>query len=188
MASPRVFLVDGSGQPFSLRVEAAVLTWVSRLRLAFPTLDDVAIVEVLEEAARRVVRREASGGALEHIHAYAWAAIRSVAVSRLRLGRERVTQMTVQRPVQVDSLQPAHHRLPVRGAEAAVLLGEVLEHLSPVERQVLRMKAAGFSSAEIAEQVGRAPTTIDSMHSRAMAKLRSLAAGTFMSRSGLPKG
>ena len=174
MRRKTVFLVDGSGQPFSPRVEDAVLTWLARLRSGFPALDDIAVVDVLE-AARRIVRREERAGTLEHVHAYAWTAIRSVAASRLRLGRERVTQMTTSRsdrdggPVAIPSGRFGS------AVEARVFLRQVLHRLTPLERQVFRMKAEGFSTREIAERLGRAPATIDSGYSRSMARLRSLA-------------
>ena len=175
MRRPSVFLVDGSGQPFSPRIENAVLTWFARLRSGFPTLDDTAVVDVLEEAARRVVRREERAGPIEHVHAYAWTAIRSVAASRLRLGRERVAQMTTARSDK-DRVSPA--TLSGRfgpSVEARVLLGQVLRRLTPLERRVFRLKSEGFSTREIAGRLGRAPATIDSIYSRSMAKLRSLA-------------
>ena len=175
MSRPSVFLVDGSGQPFSPRVEGAVLTWLSRLRSGFPALDDTAVVDVLEEAARRVVRREERAGPLEHVHAYAWTAIRSVAASRLRLGRERVAQMTTTRS---DNDGGPTAMLSGRfglAVEARVLLRQILHRLTPLERRVFRLKSEGFSTREIAERLGRAPATIDSIHSRSMARLRSLA-------------
>jgi len=177
MRRPSVFLVDGSGQPFSPRIENAVLTWLSRLRSVFPSLDETAVVEVLEEAARRLVRREASAGPIEHLHAYAWTAIRSVVVSRLRLGRERVVQMTDPRLNLEGRLVapplPAHLDI-----EANVLLSEAMRRLTPLERRVLRMRLAGFSTREIASRVGRSAATIDSQHSRSMAKLRAIVVGS----------
>lgn len=183
MRRPSVFLVDGSGQPFSPRIEGAVLTWLARLRSGFPALDDTAVVDVLEEAARRVVRREERAGPIEHVHAYAWTAIRSVATSRLRLGRERVAQMTTSRS---DKDGGATAILSGRfgpSVEARVLLRQVLQRLTPLERRVFRLKAEGFSTREIAERLGRAPATIDSIHSRSMARLRSLA-GERSARTG----
>lgn len=175
MSRPFVFLVDGRGQPFSPRIEGAVLTWLSRLRSGFPALDDTAVVEVLEEAARRLVRREATGGPIEHVHAYAWTAIRCVAVSRLRLGRERVAGMTTGHSLEGRRAARAGTAGSSSDVESRVLVRQVLGHLSPTERQVFALKAAGYSTREIAARLNRAPATIDSIQSRAMARLRQLA-------------
>lgn len=183
MRRPPVFLVDGSGQPFSPRVEEAVLTWLARLRSGFPSLDDTAVVDVLEEAARRVVRREDRAGRLEHVHAYAWTAIRSVAASRLRLGRERVTQMTTSRSERDGGPMAILSGRFGTAVEARLFLRQVLQRLTPLERRVFRLKAEGFSTREIAGRLGRAPATIDSGYSRSMARLRSLAIGR-SSRTG----
>lgn len=183
MRNPHVFLVDDTGQTFPPRIESAVTVWLSRLKMTCPTLDETAVVEVLEEAARRLVRREARGGPLEHIHAYAWAAIRSVALSRLRLGRERVVQMTVQRPQHMPKPTGRGAAGPALDLEARVLLRQVLSQLTSIERRVFTLKVAGFSTREIAAHVGRAPATIDSIHSRAMARLRALAQQATPSRS-----
>jgi DNA-directed RNA polymerase specialized sigma24 family protein len=175
MRKPPVFLVDNTGQTFPPRIEGAVTVWLARLRSTFPTLDETAVVEVLEEAGRRLVRRESTAGPIEHVHAYAWMAIRSVAVSRLRLGRERVAQMTTLRLHEGRRQTQAGFAVSGFELEARVLLSQVLGRLTAIERRVFTLKMAGFSSREIGERLDRAPATIDSIHSRAMTRLRRLA-------------
>lgn len=180
MRRPRIFLVDDLGQPLPTHVEQAVMHWLPRLRATFPSLEDATLVDVLEAAALRVVRRESRGGRLEHVHAYAWTAIRSVAISHVRLGAERLRSVTTE----MTSDDPVTGR--VRGpssVEARVLVRQLLRQLTPLERRVFWLKLAGYSTREIATKVSRAPTTIDSLHSRSLARLRAAAR-----RGGRPGG
>lgn len=182
MRRPPVLLVDGSGQPFAARVADAALAWLPRLRAGFPTLDDTACVEVLEEAARRIVRRESGGHVLEHLYSYAWTAIRSAAISRTRLGRERVVQLMADRQRPEAGARPRAQAVTAADVEARVLLSQLLDQLTSLERRIFRLKAAGFSTREIALRVSRAPTTVDSVHSRSMVRLRAL----WTARPGVP--
>lgn len=177
MRRPPLVLVDGAGQPFSDRVANAVVTWIPRLRAGFPGLDDTARIEVLEEAARRVVRRESGGRELAHLHAYAWTAIRSAAISRTRLGRERMVQL-VMAPRRGDGIARVEAMASAAThVEARVLLRQLFDHLTILERRIIRLKAAGFSAREIAGRIGRAPATVDSVYSRALTRLRRVWAG-----------
>ena len=71
-------LLDESGNPFNTRVEGVLSYLVPRCQRQFPALrDDLALTEVLEEAGRRIARREARSGPIEKLHGYAWVTIRS---------------------------------------------------------------------------------------------------------------
>jgi RNA polymerase sigma factor (sigma-70 family) len=176
-------LVDRDGQPLPARV-LRVLEWLlPRLRRRFPSLDDeAALVDVLEEAGRRITDREARHGPIEKLHAYAWVALCNVASSRLRTGANLVRQRTLDYESERLLATVPATRDSADEVERSVLMRELLEALSPDERDVVLWKMAGFSSPEIAALRGRSVAWADKVFSRARMKLRD-SLGTFGSRS-----
>jgi RNA polymerase sigma factor (sigma-70 family) len=170
----RMRFIDEHGALVDPRVEGALLQMHGRLRRQFPACrDDLTAVEVFEEAARRLVRRERRDGRIENLHAYAWVTLRSVITSRLRRGAARLEERTV-RSRRADSLLASRlaTRHTARELEHRVLLGQVLSALTRDEQRVCAMKAEGFSAGEIAQAMGRSPASIDTMYSRAKARAR----------------
>lgn len=166
-------LLDSNGQPFHPRIERVLIELLPRLRREFPSLqDDVGLVDILEEAGRRIRHRE-SRGPIERLHGYAWVTVRSIAMSRMRLGSFKLHQKTL------DS-QAGNARLlatpSARGTaaeiEQAVLLRELLRTLSREERMICLWKKAGFSSQEIALHQRRTVVAVDTIFSRAKQKIR----------------
>ena len=167
-------LLDSDGKPLTDRIQRALTRLLPRLRRQFPLLqDEVALTEVMEEAGRRIALREERGGPIEKIHGYAWVTIRSVATSRMRRGSIRLIQKTLEPEASHATLAavPAALGSPEE-IERAILLREVLDKLSPEEKLVCIWKKAGYSSQEIAEHQGRTVTAVDTLFSRAKAKLR----------------
>lgn len=73
-------LLDSDGTPFHPRLERALTQLAARPRREFPALqDEVTVTEVIEQAGRRISRREQRAGAVEKLHGYAWVVICSVA-------------------------------------------------------------------------------------------------------------
>jgi DNA-directed RNA polymerase specialized sigma24 family protein len=166
-------LLDSDGQPFHPRIERVLIQLLPRLRREFPSLqDEVGLAEIMEEAGRRIRHRE-ERGPIERLHGYAWVTVRSIAMSRMRLGSSKLSQKTL------DS-EAGHARLLAtptsRGTaaevEQTVLLRELLQTLSREERMICLWKKAGFSSQEIALHQGRTVVAIDTIFSRAKQKIR----------------
>ncbi len=167
-------LLDSNGKPLTERIQRALTRLLPRLRRQFPALqDEVALTEVMEEAGRRITLREERGGPIEKLHGYAWVTIRSVATSRMRRGSIRLIQKTLEPEASHAKLAtvPAASGT-AEEVERAILLREVLDRLSPEEKLVCIWKKAGWSSQEIAEHQGRSVTAVDTLFSRAKAKLR----------------
>jgi DNA-directed RNA polymerase specialized sigma24 family protein len=166
-------LLDSDGQPFNPRIERVLIQLLPRLRREFPALqDEVGLAEIMEEAGRRIRHRE-ERGPIERLHGYAWVTVRSVAMSRMRLGSSKLSQKTLDS----ESGQAKLLATPtLRGApaevEQAVLLRELLRTLSREERMICLWKKAGFSSQEIALHQGRTVVAIDTIFSRAKQKIR----------------
>ena len=167
-------LLDSDGKPLTDRIQRALTRLLPRLRRQFPLLqDEVALTEVMEEAGRRIALRETRGGPIDKLHGYAWVTIRSVATSRMRRGSIRLIQKTLEPEASHAQLAAAPAASgTVEEIERAILLREVLDKLSPEEKLVCIWKKAGFSSQEIADHQGRSVTAIDTLFSRAKAKLR----------------
>lgn len=166
-------LLDSNGQPFHPRIERVLIELLPRLRREFASLqDEVGLVDILEEAGRRIRHRE-SRGPIERLHGYAWVTVRSIAMSHMRLGSFKLHHKTL------DS-QAGNARLlatpSARGTaaeiEQAVLLRELLRTLSREERMICLWKKAGFSSQEIALHQRRTVVAVDTIFSRAKQKIR----------------
>lgn len=168
-------LIDSDGRPLAARIERVLASLRPRLRRQFPALqDDVAVTEVLEEAGRRIARREARAGPIEKIHGYAWVTVRSVATSHVRRGSIQLIQKTLESEAsQALIASVAAESGSAEQIERNILLHEVLDTLPREEKLVCMWKLAGFSSQEIAQFRGRSVVAVDTLFSRAKQKLRS---------------
>jgi hypothetical protein len=69
----RFMLVDDAGDPLSPHVADALVSLVPRFHREFPLIRDHSLLtDFLEEAGRRIVKRERRSGPIEHLHGYAW--------------------------------------------------------------------------------------------------------------------
>jgi RNA polymerase sigma factor (sigma-70 family) len=172
----RPVLVGEDGKPLDHKIQVALHRMMRRIVRQFPALqDEVALVEVMEEAGRRIASREGRSGPLEKLHGYAWVTVRSVATSFMRRSATRLLQKTID-PDASEALltsAPAVKNTP-QDIEQQILLREVLNKLSDDERRICIWKKAGFSSEEIASHLGRSVAGVDTIFSRAKAKLRRL--------------
>jgi RNA polymerase sigma factor (sigma-70 family) len=169
-------LLDDMGRPIDPQLQQALTALVRRFQRDFPTFnDDVSVIEALEEAARKIVRREHRSGSIDHLKRYAWVALRSVGVSRGRSPRRRLIDDTL--PSSAGAL--ALSALPTRfgtadQVEDRILLAQVLARLTPEERLVCTLKAEGFTSREIADLRGTSAGAIDVIFTRTKQKAREL--------------
>ena len=172
----RLILLGRNGELLETTIQAALNRLAARAVRQFPALkDDVALVEVLEEAGRRIAARQERAGPLANLHGYAWVTVRSIATSFMRRGSARLVQRTIE-PEASEALlsaAPALSHTPQQ-IEQQILLREVLNTLTPEERLICVWKHAGFSSQEIAQRLGRSIPSVDTVFSRAKDRLRKL--------------
>src|SRR5437588_4873278 len=91
LQTPR--LLDERGNPLSTRVEGALRSLIPKFRRQFPAVqDELDITQLLEKAGHRIAERERRSGPIEKLHAYAWVTLRSVVMSWMRRGPNRLTQ------------------------------------------------------------------------------------------------
>ncbi|MCC7241472.1 MAG: sigma-70 family RNA polymerase sigma factor [Acidobacteria bacterium] len=166
-------LLDGNGQPLDARIEGVLSRLLPRLRREFPALqDEVAQVEVLEEAGRRMVVREGRTGPIEKINGYAWVTIRSIALSRVRQGPGRLLQHTLGAASEAVLSRVAALDGSAEQIEQGILLREVLAPLTRDEQRVFLWKFMGLSSQEIAQRRGTTATAVDMLLFHAKEKIR----------------
>lgn len=167
-------LLDTHGQPVPAHIERVLVRLGRRLRRQFPVLkDELLLVDVMEEAARRIALHEGRSGPIEKLNGYAWVTLRSVAISQMRRGAIKLIQNTL-------NAHASHEHLVSIPTEAAtqeqierdILLREALDTLSPDERVLCVWKKAGFSSREIARHERCSVAAVDTLFSRVKAKLR----------------
>ena len=181
-------LLDSNGQPLNPRIERLLIQLLPRLRREFPSLqDEVGLTDIMEEAARRIRRRE-ERGPIDRLHGYAWVTVRSIAMSRMRLGSSRLIQRTISPEAAEARLAVAPSRAgTAEDIERRLLLRELLATLSSEERLVCLWKQAGFSSQEIAAHRGRSVEAVDTMFSRAKQKLRATLGIDSNANAGRPR-
>ena len=170
-----LILIDERGQPLTGRVPLVL----GRLAPAFARQfaefrDETLLVESLERAAYRILRRESQGGEVENLEAYAWVTLVSIANSLRRRGQARIDRRTT------SELSTAHIRSAasalgsVEQVERSILVGELLEHLTLTERLICRWRLEGLTSQEIAERRGCSAAAVDVLMTRVRRRLRLL--------------
>jgi len=166
-------LLDTDGQPFQPHIERVLIHLLPRLRREFPSLqDEVEVVDIMEEAGRRIRHRE-HRGPIDRLYGYAWVTIRSIATSRMRLGSAKLDHNTLDSEVgSARLLNSASPRGTAAEIEHRILLAELLSTLSHEERMICLWKKAGFSSQEIALHQRRTIMAVDTIFSRAKQKIR----------------
>lgn len=169
-------LLDERGKPLGPRIEGVLQRLVPKFRKRFPALhDDLAVTEVLEEAGRKIASRERSSGPIAKLHGYAWVTLRNAATSWLRRPSNRLAQntLTAENSEAVLSAMAAEYGTPEQ-IERAILMEEVMSHLSPEERLIFGWKLAGFTSGQIAYLRGTSVNAVDIVFSRIKRKISSL--------------
>lgn len=172
----QLLLVDETGQPLSPHIADALVSLVPRLLREFPLIRDQALLtDLIEEAGRRVVKREHRSGPIEHLHGYAWVTLRSVARSWVRRGSSRLALNTL---TSDESTTTLHGLAATIGSaeqiERTILRRQVLALLTREERLVCTRRALGFSSREIATLTGTSAGAVDTLLSRTKTRLRKL--------------
>jgi RNA polymerase sigma factor (sigma-70 family) len=164
--------VDERGRPFEAHIQEVLRSLVPRLRRTFPTLQDEAVItDVMEQAGRRIADAEVRLGTIHDLHAYAWVAVRSVAVSMFR--QSRVAQRTLEfgSSESILASTPSEVGSPAE-IEREILLREIMSMLTPDERQLLFWKKAEFSSREIAARRGMTVRALDMAYARLRKRIR----------------
>lgn len=168
-------LLDSHGRPLADHIQEVLARLRPRLRRQFPALrDEIMVIDILEEAGRRIANRERSGP-IEKLHGYAWVTIRGVAISEMRRPAAQLDRRTLAPEASANLIAsaPAAHGS-AEQIERRILLREVFATLTPEERRVFAWKQLGFSSPEIAKLQGRTVTAIDVLFTRARQKARAL--------------
>jgi RNA polymerase sigma factor (sigma-70 family) len=139
--------------------------------------DDVVVAEVLETAGRRMADREQERGRpIEKPYGYAWVTIRNIATTRERCSSSRLVQATVLSAPSEVILSKVHaERGSPEQIERDILFREAMAHLNPREQVLCTLKNFGWSSREMAKELGISVGAVDTMYCRVKEKLRRIA-------------
>lgn len=167
-------LLDEGGRPLDARIERALRALVPRFRREYRMIaDEVLVIEMLEEAGRKIAGHERRVGTIEHIHEFAWVTLRNLAIAHLRLASSKMTRTALMSSEGQAALARAvSHEGSPEQIERRVLCHELLAQLTDEERQLCIWKAVGVPSREIARHVGLSVTAVNTAHHRAIKKLR----------------
>lgn len=143
-----------------------------RTYLARFTRDSANAEDLVHETFIRFMVESAAGRAPTHVRAWLFRVGVNLATSRAR--RQGVATRRACDLVRRDVVPSPEDELMDR--EAARSLGRRLAHLSNDARAALLLSAEGYSSAEIAQRIGRSELATRSMLSRQRSRLRTMVA------------
>lgn len=171
-ASNRFVLLDEYGQPLTGRVPLVLERLAPTFARKFDEFRDEAVLaDALERAAYLIRRREARGGVL-NLEAYAWVTLVSIANGLRRRGHGQLAcRTTAESSDAALNLAPATVGSPEQ-LERAILIRELLAHLTPRERVVFELRLEGLTSQEIAQSLGCTAGAVDVLVTRAHQRLR----------------
>src|SRR5687768_14400098 len=171
-------LLDADGKPVEDRLSKVLNALLPRFRRRFPAIqDDVEVIEVFEEAARRITKRERASGPIEKLGGYAWKALESIGVSLQRRGSMQVRFNSVDPRSGADIVsQLRAWDASVDEIERGILLRELEAQMTREEAWIFHQKALGFSSEEIARLRGTSVNSVDKAMSRLKQKIHALIA------------
>src|SRR5919109_395126 len=130
-------LLDADGRPLDPRIQEVLRELIPRFRRRFLTLrDELLVLEIFEEAGRRIAENAATFTAATNPSAYAFRILCTVALMRLREPSNRAGRKTIGS----DAGQLVIESLPARDGtpeqvEASILLEEYLEPLTDQEQE-----------------------------------------------------
>jgi RNA polymerase sigma factor (sigma-70 family) len=181
-------LLDAGGRPLSPRIQGVLRDLLPRFRNRFLTLeDDVLVIEILEEAGQRIAHSEAASGPAKNLEAYAWTTLSNVAYTRLRHSSMKLARATLGSDVSEVVLGRLHsrHGTPEQ-IEANIRVQELASKLTADERVLLLRKQSGYSSREIAKELGTSVGRVNMLFYGIKRKFREAWSGWEAAASGWP--
>lgn len=171
MHGTNLVLVDARGDPLEGPLAQVLQRLAYPLRRDFPDLcDDVELIDVLEEAARRIIAR---GCAVRRLYRYSWLTVQRIALSRMRHLSHRYVHESLSNGAgrsALRSLQSSWNS--PQQIERLVLEREFVAYLTTDENAVVNGRLDGCSSKEIALQRGCTEAAVNAAYHRAIVKLR----------------
>lgn len=170
----KLILVDSDGQPASARLQEVFSSLRPAFQSRFPAIqDEVVRARLFETAAANVARHEAVRGRAESLRGLAWTALKRQALSFLNTKPAQIESRTLGTVEGLNHLARAVARdfTPER-IENEILCKQIFSRLTEREREILLLKQAGFTNAEIGTRFGESPNTIATKLARLKADLQ----------------
>ena len=171
----KIPLVGSDGQPLPERIQRALHDLLPRFNRWFPLQDEAVVTGLLEQAGQRIKEKERKSGPVESLHGFAWTVLHNLGVSELRLSRSKVQLESVgsEEGELLMSFMSSDQNGPT-AIEERLAIEQALAQVTELERRVALLKAAQFTSAEIAEQMGSTDRAVDQAYFRVRHKLKKL--------------
>lgn len=169
-------LLDENGQPLSSHIDCVLRDLAPRLQRDFPALkDEVTIVEVLEEAGRKIVSHERECGPIGRLHGYAWTVVDRIATSKMRRGSMRLARATLEPEDSQATLDGLQSRIgTAEQIEAEIELHQLYERMTLEEQLFCTWKRLGWSSREIAMEQGTSVERVNTFFHRLKHRIREI--------------
>ena len=170
----KLILVDSSGQPASARLQEVFSALRPAFRSRFPSIQDEAqIARLFETAANKVVRHEIRQGEAESLRGLAWTALKRQALSFLGTTPAQVERRTLGTVEGLSQLANAVARdFTVEQIEHSILCEQILARVADRDQELLMLKQAGFTNAEIGVHFGESPNTVATKLARLRAEIK----------------
>ena len=172
----KIPLVGSDGQPLPERIQRTLNDLLPRFNRWFPLMEDEAVVAgLLEEAGQRITDQERRHGPVARLHGFAWTVLRNIGASELRLSRSKVQLKSLgsaEGELLMSSMNSDQHG--PTALEDRLAIDQALQHVTDLERRVALLKAAQFTSVEIAAELGTTAGAVDQAYFCVKSKLRKL--------------
>ena len=172
----KIPLVGSDGQPLPERIQRTLNDLLPRFNRWFPLMEDEAVVAgLLEEAGQRITDQERRHGPVGRLHGFAWTVLRNIGASELRLSRSKVQLKSLgsaEGELLMSSMNSDQHG--PTALEDRLAIDQALQYVTDLERRVALLKAAQFTSAEIAAELRTTVGAVDQAYFRVKNKLRKL--------------
>lgn len=139
-------LVDRQGQPLPAKIHDELVNVVMRV-IAHPDADVDAVME-----RAQVIGSRATAGEIDDLPRYASKALFGVA--RRERKRSQNEAEVLQSPDEMEALAASSRAGSLSAIEAGILLRELLEKLSPLDRKIYVRHADGWDHKEISKDLG----------------------------------
>ena len=173
-SSPKLHLLDETGQPLRDQIQAIIFPLENRFRLKFSGIqDDATVQNLFDRAGQLYSQRELTGPKIEKPEGFAWKILCNLATSELRRSEEQIVHGSVSGVARDKVLR----RLSTGSVTEDQLVNriyakEMFEQLSETEQRCATLKTLGFRSVDVARALNMTTFSVDKLMQRLRDRFR----------------
>jgi len=178
-SSPKLHLLDETGQPLRDQIQAIILPLENRFRLKFSGIhDDATVRNLFDLAGQLYSKRELTGPTIEKPEGFAWKILCNLAASEMRRSEEKIVNGSVS-GVEGDKVLRQLSGGPVSENQIVnqIYAREMFEQLSETEQRCATLKTLGFSSVDVARALNMTTVSVDKLMQRLRDRFRTKECG-----------